>query len=300
MSPVPAIGRFAPSPTGDLHFGSLVTAVGSFLAAKSVAGDWLLRIEDLDPPREVAGSAVRIINDLRNLGMESDGQVLYQSDRSDAYQANVNRLLEAGLAYPCACTRKDLPASGIYQGTCSNGISGGKEPRTIRFQVNNETCEFTDKIQGQHSDSLARSIGDFIIHRADGLYAYQLAVVVDDDFQGITQVVRGADLLDSTFRQLCLQKALGLSSPAYMHLPLALSTDGKKLSKRIQADPLKHHDPARVVAQALVFLGQQPPSGLTLGPLWDWALEHWNSDLIPRHQHIVVPETANQTFRQGG
>ncbi len=214
--------------------------------------------------------------------MEPDGQVLYQSSRHAAYQAHVKRLLKKGLAYPCACTRKDLPPSGIYQGTCRNGISGGKKPRTIRFRVNDETCKFTDKIQGQLSDTLTRSTGDFIIRRADGLYAYQLAVVVDDDFQGITQVVRGADLLESTFRQLCLQKALGLSTPAYMHLPLALSTDGKKLGKREQADPVKHKDPAFAVAQALFFLGHQPQPGLALGPLWDWALAHWNSDRIPR------------------
>lgn len=296
MNRVPVIGRFAPSPTGSLHFGSLISAVGSFLEAKSADGDWLLRIEDLDPPREVAGSAARIINDLRNLGMEPDGQVLYQSNRSQAYQVTVNRLLEAGLAYPCACTRKDLPPSGIYQGTCRNGIAGGKEPRAIRFMVNNETCEFTDKVQGQLSDSPARSMGDFIIHRADGLYAYQLAVVVDDDFQGITQVVRGADLLESTHRQLCLQKALGLSSPAYMHLPLALSSDGRKLSKRVRADPVKHQDPAMAVAQALLFLGQQPPSDLTLDPLWDWALENWNSDLIPRHKTILLTESCHSRY----
>lgn len=279
-------GRFAPSPTGDLHFGSLISAVGSFLEAKTAGGDWLLRIEDLDPPREVAGSASRIISDLQNLGMQPDGQILYQSSRFDAYQVHVNRLLEAGLAYPCACTRKDLPPSGIYPGTCRDGISGGKEPRAIRFLVTDKICEFIDKVQGRITESPARSIGDFIIHRADGLYAYQLAVVVDDDFQGITQVVRGADLLDSTCRQLCLQEALGLNPSEYMHLPLALSTDGRKLSKRVQADPVKHQDPAFAVAAALVFLGQKPPTDLVLGSLWDWALEHWNSKLVPRQKAI--------------
>ena len=294
MSPVavPVIGRFAPSPTGDLHFGSLISAVGSYLEAKSAGGLWLLRIEDLDPPREVAGSAGRIIRDLQNLGMRPDGQVLYQSSRFDAYQNHVNRLLEAGLAYPCACTRKDMPPSGIYPGTCRNGISGGKEPRSVRFRVSDKTCKFTDKVQGQIAESPARNIGDFIIHRADGLYAYQLAVVVDDHFQRISQVVRGADLLDSTCRQLSLQEALGFNSPEYMHLPLALSVDGKKLSKRVQADPVKHQDPAFAVATALVFLGQEPPTGLALGPLWDWALEHWNSKLVPRQKAIYTASNS--------
>lgn len=290
MSPVPVIGRFAPSPTGDLHFGSLVSAVGSFLEAKTAGGDWLLRIEDLDPPREVAGSARRIIADLQKLGMQADGQILYQSSRFDAYQIYIDRLLQAGLAYRCACTRKDLPPSGIYPGTCRNGIRGDKEPRAIRFRVADKTCAFNDKVQGRITESPARSIGDFIIHRADGLFAYQLAVVVDDDYQGITQVVRGADLLDSTCRQLCLQQALGLESPDYMHLPLALFADGKKLSKRVQADPVKHQDPASAVAAALVFLGQQPPSGLALGRLWDWALQHWNSDLIPRKKATALTD----------
>jgi len=293
MNPVPAIGRFAPSPTGDLHFGSLVTAVGSFLEAKCTGGRWLLRIEDLDPPREVAGSANRIIDDLRNFGMQPDGQILYQSSRSDDYQVNVERLLELGLAYPCGCTRRDLPPSGIYQGTCRNGIPNGKKPRVIRFLVGDETCTFNDAIQGHLSVQLARSVGDFIIRRADGLYAYQLAVVTDDDFQGITQVVRGADLLDSTFRQLCLQKALGINSPAYMHLPVVLSADGRKLSKRVQADPVKHQNPAFAVAQALIFLGQQPRPGLALGPLWDWALENWNRDLIPRRKAIFTGKGLN-------
>jgi glutamyl-Q tRNA(Asp) synthetase len=288
MSPIPVagpvIGRFAPSPTGDLHFGSLISAVGSFLEAKTANGVWLLRIEDIDPPREVAGSASRMIKDLQNLGMQPDRPVLYQSTRLGAYELYVNQLLEAGLAYPCACTRKDLPPSGIYPGICRDGISSGKEPRAIRFRLADKICQFTDKLQGRITESPARNIGDFIIQRADGLYAYQLAVVVDDDFQGITQVVRGADLLDSTGRQLCLQEALGLKSPDYMHLPLALSADGKKLSKRVQADPVKQQDPAFAVATALVFLGQQPPTGLALRPLWDWALEHWNSDLIPRQK----------------
>jgi len=284
MNPGQVIGRFAPSPSGDLHFGSLVAAVGSYLEAKSVGGRWLIRIEDIDPPREIAGSAGRIIEDLHRLGMAPDGPVLYQSSRLDAYQHAINQLLENGLAYPCACSRKDLPATGIYPGTCKNGIAEGKEPRSVRFCVDSGSCEFIDKLQGIISDSPAAISGDFVIQRVDGLYAYQLAVVVDDEFQGITQVVRGADLLDSTYRQIFLQKALGFVTPDYMHLPVALSLDGKKLSKRIKTDPLKNQDPANAVGQALHFLGQNPPPGLSLDDLWAWALQYWNSDLIPRRQ----------------
>ena len=287
MNPVPVIGRFAPSPTGDLHFGSLVSAIGSYLETKTANGSWLLRIEDIDPPRELSGSSKRIISDLHRLGMKPDSPVLYQSSRLDAYQHTVDLLKEKGLAYQCACSRKDLTASGIYPGTCRNGIVKGKKPRSVRFCVGDSACDFTDKLQGHISDFPAGPGGDFIIHRADGLFAYQLAVVVDDNFQGVTQVVRGADLLDSTPRQICLQNALGFVSPDYMHLPVAISADGRKLSKRVQADPVKNQDPAYAVQHALHFLGQNPPKGYSLGKLWDWALKHWNSDLIPRRKAIL-------------
>jgi glutamyl-Q tRNA(Asp) synthetase len=295
MSRVPVIGRFAPSPSGDLHFGSLVSAVGSFLEARTSGGQWLLRIEDIDPPREIAGSADRIINDLERLGLIADGPVLYQSARLDAYNHAISKLLDQGLAYPCACTRKDLPESGIYPGTCSDGIAEGKQPRSIRLRVRRETCVFTDKLQGPISDSPADISGDFIIRRADGLFAYQLAVVVDDDFQGVTQVVRGADLLDSTCRQICLQKALGIATPSYMHLPVVVSADGKKLSKRIRTDPVINQNPANSVSQALNFLGQEPPENLSLHALWDWALEHWNSTRIPCCKAIVSNRDSHAT-----
>ena len=288
MNPIPVIGRFAPSPTGDLHFGSLVCAVGSFLEAKSAGGKWLLRIEDIDPPREVAGSASRIIRDLQRLGMEADDPVLYQSSRLDAYQQALGRLLDNGLAYPCACSRKDLPASGIYPGTCREGIGAGCVPRSIRFRVNH-SCIFSDGIQGEVSDLPADSSGDFVIRRADGLFAYQLAVVVDDHFQGVTQVVRGADLLDSTSRQICLQKALGFDTPDYLHLPVVLSGDGKKLSKRLQADPVIHQDPVVSITKALQFLGQQPPDGCSLESLWQWALEHWDKRQVPARRALPPP-----------
>ncbi len=282
MSPVPVVGRFAPSPTGDLHFGSLVSAVGSYLEARVSGGMWLLRIEDIDPPREVAGSAGRIIDDLHRLGMNPDGPVLYQSSRLGAYQDAVDTLLEAGLAYACACSRKDLSETGKYAGTCRNGIPPGKTPRSIRFRVDAGDYTFYDKLQGTVAGSPAETVGDFIIRRADGLFAYQLAVVVDDQFQGVTQVVRGADLLDSTNRQICLQKAFGFVTPQYMHLPIVISADGKKLSKRVRTDPVNLKEPVSAVGQALQFLGQSPPRGLSLNDLWEWAMAYWDSDQVPR------------------
>lgn len=282
MTPLSVTGRFAPSPTGDLHFGSLVSAVGSYLEAKTAEGNWLVRIEDIDPPREVKGSARRIIDDLEKFGMVSDNPVLYQSSRTKPYQQIVKTLLDNGLAYPCACTRKDMPASGLYPGTCRDGIKDGKEPRSIRFLVENTTTIFSDRLQGPVSDT----VGDFIIRRADGFFAYQLAVVIDDNFQGVTQVVRGADLLGSTARQIALQNALGYETPEYMHLPVAISADGKKLSKRYSADPVHRQDPTCAVTRALQFLGQNPPSGFSLDELWAWALEHWDRDLIPRKKTI--------------
>jgi glutamyl-Q tRNA(Asp) synthetase len=274
----PVKGRFAPSPTGDLHFGSLVAAVGSYLEAKSAGGQWLVRIEDLDPPREVQGSAGRILKDLERLGMRADGPVLFQSTRQAAYRDAVGQLLQEGRAFPCACSRKDLPATGIYPGTCRNGIKPGRRARSIRFMSPGRAIAFSDRVQGD----VTGYADDFIIRRADGYFAYQLAVVVDDHFQGISQVVRGADLLDSTARQMALQTALGFETPHYMHLPVAQDDEGKKLSKRDRADPVMDQDPAFIVTRALEFLGQQPPPGMGLGDSWAWALDNWSTDLIPR------------------
>jgi len=277
---IPVVGRFAPSPSGDLHFGSLVAAVGSYLEAKSADGKWLIRIEDIDPPREVRGSARRIIEDLESLGMTADAPILFQSTRLAAYQRALDILLENGLAFACACTRKDLPASGVYPGTCRNGVKKGKQARSIRFLAEDLPETFTDLVQG----TITGEIDDFIIRRADGLFAYQLAVVVDDHFQGITQVVRGGDLLDSTVRQIALQKALGFATPQYMHLPVVTGNDGRKLSKRDSADPVMGQDPAHAVSRALRFLGQNPPENLALDMLWAWAIQHWKPELIPREK----------------
>lgn len=277
------VGRFAPSPSGDLHFGSLVSAVGSYLQAKSAGGSWLIRIEDIDPPREISGSARRIIEDLESLGMTTDSPVLYQSTRLAAYQQTLDMLLENRRAFPCACSRKDLPDSGIYPGTCRNGIEKGKQARSVRFLATSPAETFKDRLQG----TITFELDDFIILRADGLFAYQLAVVVDDHFQGITQVVRGADLLDSTGRQIALQQALGFTTPQYMHLPVALGADGKKLSKRESADPVSGDNPVHAVTRALTFLGQNPPDNLSLESLWAWAMENWRPDLIPREKAFL-------------
>ncbi len=285
-SPNPAyVGRFAPSPTGDLHFGSLTAAMASYLQARTLNGQWLLRIEDLDPPREVAGSADRIIADLRRFGMVPDRAVMYQSRRQQAYTLASTRLLDSGLAFLCCCSRNSLPASGIYPGTCRTGISpdSRKRPCAIRVRVAAQPIEFTDVVQGLQRQDLQTSCGDFVIRRADGLTAYQLAVVVDDAHQGVTEVVRGADLLDSTGRQIWLQKNLGLPTPGYLHLPVAVQTDGSKLSKRLSSDPVRNLPPAEALRSALQFLGHEAPA-LSLADTWKWALDNWSPALIPRQK----------------
>jgi glutamyl-Q tRNA(Asp) synthetase len=274
-------GRFAPSPTGDLHFGSLVAAVASFLQARHAMGRWLVRIEDIDPPREVPGSAAAILRDLDRLGLKSDGPVLHQSTRTEAYQSAIEILLRQDKAYWCGCSRKDLPASGIYPGTCRNGLAKGKSHRSVRLRVDSVSIEFADLVQGDIRENLDTEVGDFVIQRADGLPAYQLAVVIDDAFQGITEVVRGADLLDSTARQIYLQRCLGLESPSYAHIPLAMHSDGKKLGKRYGTDPVASVPAAEAIFLALKFLGQSPPQGMELEQLWAWAIENWHLASIP-------------------
>lgn len=271
----PAIGRFAPSPTGDLHFGSLLAAVASFLEARHCGGQWLIRIEDIDPPREVPGSSARILQDLARLGLHSDLPVLYQSTRMMAYKRALEELLDRRLAFWCGCSRADLPPSGRYPGTCRAGLARGRRRRAVRLRVDQQPVAFNDLIQGRVEENLEETVGDYVLWRADGLPAYQLAVVVDDAFQQITQVVRGADLLTSTARQIYLQRCLALPTPSYAHHPVALGADGRKLSKRLGSDPLSTRPPAESLEAALRFLGQPCPPGLELDRLWDWALRHW-------------------------
>lgn len=282
------IGRYAPSPTGPLHFGSLVAAVGSWLDARAQGGRWLLRMENLDPPREMPGAADRILRTLEAFGLEWDGPVLYQSLRLDAYAAAEVQLTDMGAVFPCACTRSEIADSSvhglegpIYPGTCRHGLTPGREARALRLKAPDEAISFEDGFQGTVTQNLARDIGDFIIRRADGCHAYQLAVVVDDAHQGVTHVVRGADLLFSTPRQLLLQRLLGLPRPHHLHLPIALNQAGEKLSKQTQARPVEGTDPVQTLWQTLAFLCQEPPEALkdaSIEELRAWALAHWRRE----------------------
>lgn len=259
-------GRFAPSPTGPLHLGSLVAAVGSWLHARAEGGRWLVRIEDIDTPRVVDGSAEEILAALRRYALDWDGEIVWQSRRTQLYERALDELRAKGLVYDCACSRADLQraasapvgAEPVYPGTCRNGIAAGKVARAIRFRAPDEMIAFEDRIAGRVEENVAERTGDFVVRRADGLFAYQLAVVVDDAEQGVTQIVRGADLLASTPRQIALQRALGYATPSYAHLPLVTNPDGTKLGKRDGSLSLPTLDEARVretLALALHHLG---------------------------------------------
>lgn len=249
-------GRFAPSPTGALHLGSLTAALGSWLLARHAGGDWLVRVEDLDPPREVPGAAQQQIETLKAFGMESDEAVVFQSDRSEAYDEALQRLLNAGTAFACRCSRGDLAAGDGIHRACVALPSG--KAIAYRLRVPKANIGFDDRVRGHYAQNLARDVGDFVLKRADGPWAYQLAVVVDDAAQGITEVVRGADLLDSTPRQIWLQRQLGLPTPAYAHLPLLKLRNGEKLGKSLASRPIDPADPIPALAQAWAWLGQEP------------------------------------------
>jgi glutamyl-Q tRNA(Asp) synthetase len=282
------VGRFAPSPTGDLHFGSLMTAVGSFLDTRARGGRWTVRIEDIDPPREVAGAAERQLAVLAAFGMDPDEAPSYQSRARTRHEAAIRRLLDSRMAYPCGCTRKELGPDGLYPGTCRNGIPPGRRARSIRFDVADHGVVFEDRVLGTQRQVPACQSGDFIIRRSDGLVAYQLAVVIDDATAGVTDVVRGADLLDSTGRQILLQQALGLPTPRYLHLPLVVDADGRKLSKSQSDDPVRVRNAVSTLALVLNALGHDPPEDCRrLTTLWDWALAHWDPRRIPRRPIIV-------------
>lgn len=282
-------GRFAPSPSGPLHFGSLVAAMGSYLDARKRQGKWLIRIEDIDPPREVAGAADSILRTLESLGFEWDESVLYQSTRLDAYGEAMNELQQKNILYPCFCSRSEIQALGvagaegvIYPGTCRTRLisrsNSGAKRHAIRLITQDRPVIFTDEIRGTISQNIAREIGDFILRRADGLFAYQLAVVVDDAYQGITDVVRGADLLTSTPRQIYLQQLLDLPTPNYKHLPLVTNKNGQKLSKRLGSDPINMTNSVAVLISALSFLNQPlpPEHPASIAEFWRWAIAQWN------------------------
>jgi len=278
------VGRFAPSPTGLLHAGSLVAALASWLDARAQDGRWLVRIEDLDTPRNVAGAAAAIVAQLESVGLRADGAVVRQSQRTALYQAALQTLEAKGRAYPCACSRRDLAlavsapagtsdarAEAIYPGTCRAGLHG-KAPRSVRLQVegvvgsDEARIDWLDRRLGAQHQDVARAVGDFVLKRADGVFAYQLAVVVDDAEQGVTDVVRGEDLADSTARQILLQRLLGVATPRYLHTPLVRTADGAKLSKQTGATPLLLDDPLTALGDAGRVLGLAA-SGTTIA---DW------------------------------
>lgn len=268
------VGRFAPSPTGPLHFGSLVAAVASWLDARAQGGRWLVRIEDLDRPREQPGAATDILRTLERSGLYWDGTPLFQSRNLHSYAAALERL--QAQCYGCACTRKEIADSSlglasdgarIYPGTCRHGIPAGRAARAMRIRVPEKDVVFEDRVQGTQRQNLAREVGDFILRRADGAFSYQLAVVVDDAEQGVTDVVRGADLLDSTARQIHLQRLFGYPQPRYLHVPVAVNSAGEKLSKQTGAQPIS--DPRRAIADALRFLGQDADTLEGALPLWN-------------------------------
>ena len=302
----PYIGRFAPSPTGPLHFGSLLAAVASFLEARHRGGQWLLRVEDIDPPREQPGATDDILRVLENYGFEWDGPISYQSTSQDAHVDAIQSLKDAGKAYPCGCSRRDLaavprgPLGVIYPGTCRNGCVASDF--ALRVLTDDIPVGFDDQLQGSQVQRLESESGDFIILRRDGLIAYQLAVVVDDNLQGITHVLRGVDLMDSTPRQVWLQQLLGYSTPEYCHIPVAINERGQKLSKSHGAKGVAIDQAETNLVSALEMLGQRPPRDLRSAPLsevWQWAQEHWDVNVLVGQTEIST-ETSPMAEAENG
>ncbi len=284
-------GRFAPSPSGPLHFGSLVAAVASYCDAKAHDGRWLVRMEDIDQPRCVPGADRVILNTLRRFGFQPDGPVLYQShpSRQQAYATALNHLKAQKKIFYCTCTRKQLKTHPVYPGTCRQRHRPPRQEYAIRVIAPEQTFTFTDRIQGSYQQHLSKDCGDFIVLRKNGYYAYQLAVVVDDADQGITSVVRGIDIIDSTPRQQFLQHSLGLPTLRYAHIPIIVDAKGHKLSKQTFAKEITHEDPLHLIRQALACLNQPPPpADITLTSLWDWAIRHWDIKRI-RGEQLTLP-----------
>lgn len=292
-------GRFAPSPTGLLHIGSLLTAVASYADARSNGGKWLVRMEDLDPPREMPGAASHILHTLEAFGFEWDGEVAYQSRRYALYEETLCRLQTAGLVYPCHCSRKDWQAGArrgadgfVYNGRCRHPgqrpALQGKQP-AWRIRVPDRVIGFSDGIVGGYTQNLTGDIGDFVLLRADGYWAYQLAVVADDTEQGITHIVRGQDLLVSTPRQIYLQQCLDVPTPQYAHLPLLTNAQGQKWSKQTLAPALDLNRREQLLRQVFRYLNlPKAPETDRPAELLDWAVAHWDMDKVPKHA-ITAP-----------
>jgi len=302
MRPVPAspisssyTGRFAPSPTGPLHFGSLLAATASYLEARRQGGRWLIRIEDIDPPREQPGADEGIIATLAAYGFEWDGPVIYQSRRRDRHEAIIRELQDRGLAYRCGCTRRELagctrgPLGAIYPGTCRRGSRARQA--AIRLLTTDEPVEFMDRLQGAQCQHLLSESGDFVIRRRDSLIAYQLAVAVDDADDEITEIVRGIDLLSSTPRQVYLLDLLGYSRPGFAHIPVVENSEGQKLSKTTGARPIAVDKPGATLVTALRALQQRPEPGLesaSLRDIWTWAMQNWSLDAMVGRRNIAL------------
>jgi glutamyl-Q tRNA(Asp) synthetase len=288
-------GRFAPSPTGPLHFGSLVAAVASWLDARAAGGEWLLRIEDVDTTRTVPGAADDILRTLEAFALHWDGDVVRQSERTALYEEALATLRARHLVYRCRCSRREVADSGVqgpegavYPGTCRSAALGANVEGADRMLAPAAPVEFTDRVQGRLVQRVDLDIGDFVLRRRDTLHAYQLAVVVDDAAQAITDVVRGADLLWSTPRQVVLQRALGYATPRYLHVPVAANARGEKLSKQTRAQPVDREDPASALAAALRFLGQPSPAADAPAAMLAEALTRWDASAIPRQRAIPV------------
>lgn len=290
-NPPEYVGRFAPSPTGPLHFGSLVTAVGSYLDARSHGGRWLVRVDDLDLARNVVGAADAILRTLEQFGFEWDGEASRQSARLPRYAETLDRLRTMGAVFPCSCSRRELADSALardgarlYPGTCRDRPTQLRPDYAWRIRIAG-AIDFADLIQGLQHEDLELEVGDFVVRRADGQFAYQLAVVVDDHDARITHVIRGADLLHSTGRQIYLQRQLGFSTPVYAHLPVVVNDAGEKLSKQTHAPAIDTTSPSHALVGALRFLGQSPPAEIADAPvssIWQWAISNWTLRRVPR------------------
>ena len=292
-------GRFAPTPSGPLHFGSMIAAIGSYCDARAHGGDWQVRIDDIDAPRVVEGSADEILRTLEGFALEWDGSPIYESHNIDAFRNALHALRAAGKVFACACSRREIAKSAItgiegpvYPGNCRNGLPPGRAARSLRLRVDEDTTvRFDDGLQGPVSQELATAVGDFVVYRQDGIFSYHLACVVGDTHQDVTHVVRGADLIDSTPRQIYLQQLLHLSTPAYLHLPVATNERGEKLSKQTHASPVDAAQAASTIYAVLRLLGQQPPQELARWSAADamqWAVGAWRRDRIPRLAAIEI------------
>lgn len=291
------VGRFAPSPSGPLHMGSLVCALASFLDAKAHHGRWLLRIEDIDPPREIAGAAAQICQTLDNHGLHWDGEVFYQSQQSERYRSALNALLKKGVAYRCRCTRKRLNTlNNVYDNHCRACNVDEATPSGIRLNTDlairssQKVIHFEDALQGSQTLNFDED-GDFIIHRKDGLFAYQLAVVLDDMYQGITDIVRGSDLLPTTGKQLALMEVFGHTPPNYCHIPVIEDKQGRKLSKQNHAPAIDHRNASHNLFRCLAYLHQHPPHALqdeSISTILQWGIAHWDRNAIPHQRAILL------------